>query len=59
MGKEKRAEAIGKQCFQMQCFHFIYTVHLHYFTLKRNNNIRNKQLHNCKTKQLFTIYEKF
>ena len=58
MEKEKSAGAMWKQYFQMQCFHFIYTFYLHYFTFltitfEIYNNIDSK------TKALSTLYEQF
>ena len=56
MKREKTAEAMWEQYFQMQCFHVMYSFYLHYFTfltitLKTYNNLDSK------TKALFKLYE--
>ena len=58
MEREKSAEAMWKQNFEMQCFHVIYTFYLHYFTFLTITFEPYNKI-DSKTKALFTLYEKF
>ena len=58
MKKEKNAEAMWKQYFQMQYFHVISTFYLHYFTFL-TITFETYDNMDSKTKALFILYEKF